>query len=666
MAATEQALARVMPRLQIGLLVLAAVLIAGAVFNFLYVQQQQDRNAALETLAFDVRTFYETITQSARESSQGLEPDRSAMFAMQDNYEDLRATLLEGAPARDIPALPENYDPAIADLHRAWERVVPVIEAIIAGLPTAQRTKVNAATIDATIADLRAPADALVDGTRGNTLADTALLRARLEQLRTIANRMIQINARATEEAEILADTVARTEAILGDLQNRLPGDLRDELAVIAEAMEPLRANAEALIEAAPQLDGFNDANIDFYSSATSIETAAGGIENLLLRDMRATRVTALPSYLMGAGAVLALIAFIGLFIYQLRREARIANERDRRQQDAILTLLDEITNLADGDLTVGVTVTEDFTGAIADSINFTVENMRGLVGQINAASAQIADAAAQTQSSVEEMSRSSERQAQQTDQATQTITQVSKSLEETAERAGTASSQAQESVRVAHTGAETVDRTIDGMNTLREQIQDTSKRMKRLGESSQEIGNITELINDIAEQTNTLALNASIQAAMAGEAGRGFAVVADEVQRLAERAGNATRQIENLVKTIQADTNEAIVSMERSTSNVVSGASTAEEAGQALTQIERASTELARLIDEITTSVRTRAREGTEVAGTMQTIREVAVQTAGSSRQTAQDVGKLTALSATLRESVAGFNLPEEQRGTE
>ena len=150
-------------------------------------------------------------------------------------------------------------------------------------------------------------------------------------------------------------------------------------------------------------------------------------------------------------------------------------------------------------------------------------------------------------------------------------------------------------------------------MNTIRETIQETSKRIKRLGESSQEIGNIVELINDIAEQTNILALNASIQASMAGEAGRGFAVVADEVQRLAERAANATKQIEVLVRTIQTDTNEAVVSMERSTTDVVGGALLAENAGAALEEIEQVSNQIASLVQNISGSSRQQTGGGAE-----------------------------------------------------
>src|SRR5699024_5341357 len=222
------------------------------------------------------------------------------------------------------------------------------------------------------------------------------------------------------------------------------------------------------------------------------------------------------------------------------------------------------------------------------------------------------------------------------------------------------ASEVANHSVEVAHSGGEAVRRTIEGMTSIRESIQDTSKRMKRLGESSQEIGDIVELINDIAEQTNILALNAAIQASTAGEAGRGFGVVADEVQRLAERAGSATRQIETLVRTIQSDTSEAIISMEQSTSGVVSGAQLAENAGHALEEIEKVSNTMARLIGIISSAAREQAQVASEVSGTMGVIREITSQTAEGTAVTARSIGKLATLSAELRRSVSGFTLPD------
>src|SRR5690606_31957316 len=306
---------------------------------------------------------------------------------------------------------------------------------------------------------------------------------------------------------------------------------------------------------------------------ATNVIATAKALEQRLL-DTRVRQVI-LPIVVAASGglAIVLLVIFIVVTVRATRSRLRNAEERDAKQQQAILSLLDEITNLADGDLTVDVTVTEDFTGAIADSINYTVQNMRNLVGTINNTSVEIATAASNTKETALRMNEASERQAKEITAVANTISASSQSMQQVAASAEQLALQAQQSVRVAHNGAETVNRTILGMTALREQIQDTSKRIKRLGESSQEIGNIIEFINDIAEQTNTLALNASIQAAMAGEAGRGFAVVADEVQRLAERAGNATRQVETLVKTIQADTNEAVISMEHSTAGVVSGA---------------------------------------------------------------------------------------------
>ena len=252
---------------------------------------------------------------------------------------------------------------------------------------------------------------------------------------------------------------------------------------------------------------------------------------------------------------------------------SRHSASENERNQEAILRLLDEIAGLGQGDLTATATVTEDITGAIADSVNMAVDSLRGLVMTINQSAVQLDGATRQTQALSQHLAKSSSAQARQIASATESIGAMAGSIEEVSGNAERAADVARHSVDIAHKGGEAVRRTIDGMNAIRETIQETSKRIKRLGESSQEIGNIVELINDLAEQTNILALNASIQASMAGEAGRGFAVVADEVQRLAERAANATKQIDALVRTIQADTNGAVVSMERSTTDVVGGA---------------------------------------------------------------------------------------------
>jgi twitching motility protein PilJ len=374
------------------------------------------------------------------------------------------------------------------------------------------------------------------------------------------------------------------------------------------------------------------------------------------------------PLILMLLGlAVVLLAALTWIFLKSVnaRRTTELRVRENERNQEAIMRLLDELSSLADGDLTVQATVTEDITGAIADSINYAIEALRELVTTINDSAIQLDGAAKQTQGAAAHMAKASGAQSRQISAASESMQDMAASIEEVSGNSERCSDVARHSVDIAHKGGDAVRRTIDGMNAIRETIQETSKRIKRLGESSQEIGNIVELINDIAEQTNILALNASIQASMAGEAGRGFAVVADEVQRLAERAANATKQIEVLVRTIQTDTNEAVVSMERSTTDVVGGALLAENAGAALEEIEQVSNQIASLVQNISASARQQAVASGNISKNMQVVREISTQTAEGSTATSTSIAKLAALSAQLRKSVAGFRLPDYSEGT-
>lgn len=370
-------------------------------------------------------------------------------------------------------------------------------------------------------------------------------------------------------------------------------------------------------------------------------------------------------SFLGLAAALLAALAWTYFKSVNVRRTSELRVRENERNQEAIMRLLDELSSLADGDLTVQATVTEDITGAIADSINYAIEALRELVTTINDSTIQLDGAAKQTQAAAAHMAKASSAQSRQISSASESMADMAASIEEVSGNSERCSDVARHSVDIAHKGGDAVRRTIDGMNAIRETIQETSKRIKRLGESSQEIGNIVELINDIAEQTNILALNASIQASMAGEAGRGFAVVADEVQRLAERAANATKQIEVLVRTIQTDTNEAVVSMERSTTDVVGGALLAENAGAALEEIEQVSNQIASLVQNISASARQQAVASGNISKNMQVVREISTQTAEGSTATSTSIAKLAALSAQLRKSVAGFRLPDYGGGT-
>ena len=373
-----------------------------------------------------------------------------------------------------------------------------------------------------------------------------------------------------------------------------------------------------------------------------------------------------LPLLLVGAALLMLLTMMLA---YQragdLRRIAEAQAAQNERNQQAILRLLDELSNLADGDLTVQATVTEDITGAIADSINYAIEQLRDLVATIHDTSILVDAAAKQSEATVRHLVRSAETQAKQTAAASEAVARMVQAIEEVSGNAERCSDVARHAVDVAHKGGEAVRRTIDGMNTIRETIQDTSKRIKRLGESSQEIGNIVELIEEIAEQTNILALNASIEASRAGEGSRGFAVVADEVQKLAERSTIATRKIEVLVRTIQSDTNEAVVSMERSTTDVVGGALLAENAGAALDEIEQVSHQIASLVQNISSSAREQTRATAAITESMRVLREISAKATESTNAASAAISKLSELASQLRESVSGFTLPDDTTGT-
>lgn len=361
----------------------------------------------------------------------------------------------------------------------------------------------------------------------------------------------------------------------------------------------------------------------------------------------------------MGGIVLVALLAM--LMIRQTRQALAEQASQNERNQAAILQLLDELADLAEGDLRVHASVTENFTGAIADSINYAIDQMRGLVSKINALSVQVAKAAGDTQSTAQNLSSAAESQAKEIKDASAAINEMAVSIDQVSSNAAESASVAERAVHIAGKGAGVVRDTITGMDTIRGQIQETSKRIKRLGESSQEIGDIVSLINDIADQTNILSLNAAIQASMAGDAGRGFAVVADEVQRLAERSSAATKQIAALVKTIQTDTNEAVISMEQTTSEVVNGAQRAQDAGVALGEIEGVSTDLSELIQNISNAARQQAMSAGHVSNTMNVIQEITGQTVISTDDTSSSIGKLAAMANEMRASVEGFKLPEQ-----
>lgn len=371
-----------------------------------------------------------------------------------------------------------------------------------------------------------------------------------------------------------------------------------------------------------------------------------------------------LPGITLYVTWVLAALSLIGLLLLALKSnnsqspDDSQSLQSQQHTQQALLEFLEVINALSEGDLTVQAQVSDDITGTLADSFNYSVEELRNLVSMVNQSTKKLSEAVGDSSTVAEVLLKASTEQARRIAEASNTVIHVTEAMIDVSDQTSSAVDIAMSSTEAARSGSERVRSTISGMDQIRDHIQETSKRIKRLGESSQEIGDIVELINDIADQTHILALNASIQAAAAGDAGRGFAVVADEIQRLAERTGNATRRVENIVKAIQTDTNEAIFAMEKSTSEVVNGANLAERAGESLNEIESVSTQLASMIQNVSKSSREVSTLGNKMKESIDSIKKLTEQNVSSTQITNRSVEKINELSNELRESISGFKI--------
>ena len=547
-----------------------------------------------------------------------------------------------------------------------WQQLESRAAAILA-----KRADVEAVVAAAT--QIETDASATMELT--NTLFDQTSATATLQEFQQRADEIRQVASAMPLGGDAAASAIAEDVGFLQNVVNALNGSASDldiralsqssrdsVLAPVVDVVASLSTQSETLTASMAQVGDLGETETALRAAAETLLGSAFGGSSGASPLPGFLQNPWLPLVLIG-GAVILVIALLMLYSKSsvFERTAREQAEQNDRNQQAILRLLDEMGSLADGDLTVQATVSEDITGTIADSFNFAIEELRKLVATVNDTALMVDNATKQTQHTAVHLAKAADNQTKEINAATESIVSMAASIEEVSGNAERSSDVARHSVEVAHKGGEAVRRTIDGMNAIRETIQETSKRIKRLGESSQEIGNIVELINDIAEQTNILALNASIQASMAGEAGRGFAVVADEVQRLAERSTNATKQIEVLVRTIQADTNEAVVSMERSTTDVVGGALLAENAGAALDEIEQVSNQIASLVQNISSSARQQAGSAADVTRRTTRLREIGEQTGQATTATAASISKLSQLATQLRQTVDGFALPQE-----
>jgi len=525
---------------------------------------------------------------------------------------------------------------------------VQVLEDGRTGLVTLGKT---VTTINTVSAELRRLTQSMIENYRGFQKEQATRFALLTERIGKDANFALGTEVTIEQMTQLGIDILAAEESLAA-----LPAEDK-KVARVREFFDTYRNSVQILISQVRNLVAAKKAAKAIVVDSGSLLTGSQRLVDAYQLSSTGRPAT-FAAALFGLLFLLSLMLTARSYMENSRRRTEDAMRVNRQNQDGILRLMNELNDLAEGDLTVRATVSEDITGAIADSVNYTTEEFRKLVARIKAAAEQMERATKDAEDISKGLLDATQKQAQEIQGAGDAVQLMAQSIKEVDSSAAQSADVARRTLAATQQGAQAVRNSISGMDGIREQIQDTAKRIKRLGESSQEIGEIVDLISDITEQTNVLALNAAIQAASAGEAGRGFSVVAEEVQRLAERSAEATKQIGGLVKTIQGDTHDAVAAMEKSILGVVEGAVLSDVAGQSLKEIEEVSNELATLINSISVSTQVQTDMASEVAGVMQDILQITVQTTEGTRLTANSIAQLANLTSDLRGSVAGFKL--------
>jgi len=658
----------------VGVLMIISVL---AMVVMLSVESSLARkNKIYTTIASEQQVISQQIAVNALAAATGQAKAFDRLAANQNRFISNLGKYNNGDASRNLPPLPGKFGIEYSNLKASWSEYDKNIATVVAAKISIATVSDYVTQINESLPELMSLSDAVVVELVSSK-APRASIAVAARQLILILSIEHSLNQILNEgevvmaAADRFAKDAAQVERLLlamieGNPElgiSKFTGEtVVGSLLQFADLYSVVRKNVQEILDNSSQIFKVHEAALKIQSISPQLLAATAELLAAIQRGDKKDEIFNLIGFGFGGFAMLLLVLLIIIITRESKQSLAESRDQNDKNQRAILRLLDEMTNLADGDLSTHTTVTEDITGAIADSVNYSIDALRDLVSTINNTANQVRTAVRKTQNTTGQLAEASHAQARQITAASDAITVISQSMSQVSERASDSAEVARKSVSIAHKGGETVRQTINGMEIIREQIQETSKRIKRLGESSQEIGDIVNLITEISDQTNILALNAAIQASMAGEAGRGFAVVADEVQRLAERTGDATKQIEALVKTIQADTNEATVSMEQSTTNVVKGAKLTENAGSALDRIEQVSMNLAQRILEIADATSEQAQESVNITETMDVIQQITAKTSEGSNQASGSIGELSAMVKEMQKSVAGFKLPGMQ----
>ncbi len=658
------------------ILAILVVLLFFSVFGFaansFLVTQYSDQDEVFLSNASNLSVLSQRIVKTVDRAIQGSESSYAAVQDEVNEFETSLGNLKAGKQGLSLSAYSPESVVNLTDIGVSWEDMKSQVNYIVTNRQTLSSLREVASDLTISMSAIQQEnAKVVAAMIRANSAATQIALAQRqalfVERIARSVDRLLELGNTGVLVTNIGRDKQTFQKVLKGLLSGdrellltaaRNPG-IRTSLAKIDELFSTLANRLNQIIELSAKKVPVDKAEKEVYKrSGVLLEQSEQLVDNY--RQLTENRIVTPTTGLILGLLVFFIILAISIMLYRESNSGLLQTAaQNEANQAAILQLLDELADLADGDLTVQATVSENFTGAIADSINFSIDQTRDVVSQINDTATRVSEAAAETQNSVVHLEKAALQQAQEIIDVSSAVDDMAVSIDKVSYNAAESTSVAERSVDIANNGTSVVQNTIGGMEKIRGQIQETSKRIKRLGESSQEIGDIVNLINDIADQTNILSLNASIQASMAGEAGRGFAVVADEVQRLAERSGAAAKQIAALVKTIQSDTNEAVISMESTTSEVVQGTRLAQNAGVALDEIEGVSKSLAEIIENISDAARQQAVSAGKISNTMRSIQEATSQTTKSTQSIVGAVGNFAGMTDELRASVSGFKLP-------
>jgi twitching motility protein PilJ len=660
---------------QLQILAVLLFLLLAIAAGIVYIDNRQGTHGTIYIASVGkIRMLSQRIAKAAQQASQGNRIAFKELRESRDEFASLIKLLVSGGAAAGVtlPATSSAARPALDVLDKEWRKternatLVAGEERNLVALAEAVRS-INAN--NPTLLEISDEVTALSVQSGGSARqnAVTGLLVMLTQRMAKNANTMLAADVVDPEVAFLLGkDTNTFRDALQGLLKgsNTLrisqvgDPDLRTKLSELETGFKEYQQAVSSILGNMQRLVNAKRATRDLFFDSDDLLAASEKLNGAYEAELVGRRLNFIALAVVSLLAFFVLLLIGKVYAEDSGRRAEDSDRQNRANQEAILRLLNEIGSLADGDLTVRPKVTEEITGAIADSINYAVGEMRRLVAGITTAAQQVTSATQEAQTVSSQLLQAAQKQSTEIQGTGQSITQMAQSMNDASKNASDSAKVAETSLHAAEKGAQAVQNAIRGMNEIREQIQETSKRIKRLGESSQEIGEIVQLISDITEQTNVLALNAAIQAASAGEAGRGFTVVAEEVQRLAERSAEATKHIGAIVKSIQRDTQDAVEAMERSTQGVVEGTKTADEADRALREIGQVSNRLAELIGSITEITQRQAGAATKVAANMKDILGTTQMTMDGTRKTAASAAKLTELANGLKQSVAGFKL--------